>query len=62
MVCGFFAVDKIFEVCLGISIRYELLQITLLEAGGAVVKALGKLLHALEGGTGEPPRVGVTLL
>jgi hypothetical protein len=42
--------------------KYELLQITLLEAGGAVIKALGKLLHALEGGTGEPPRVGVTLL
>ena len=57
MVYGFFAVDKIFEVCLGISISNELLQITFLEAGGAVVEALGKLLHALEGSTGEPPRV-----
>ena len=39
-----------------------LLKITFLETRGAIVKALGKLLHSLEGSTGQPPRVGVTLL
>ena len=39
-----------------------LLYITFLETGGAIIKALGELLHALEGSTGQPTRVGVTLL
>jgi hypothetical protein len=41
-------------VSLGISISYEFVEITFLEAGSAVVEALDKLLDALEGGTGEP--------
>jgi hypothetical protein len=55
VVWGFFAVDKILEVCLGSSTRKTLIKTiknnTFLEPRGAIIEALSELLHPLKCGT-----------